>query len=140
MDKTIRKLLYRSFDRPLNKREQKRLDEGLAGSESLRREKEQMESLRRRVACASMSSFGANFSAKVMARLGAGMAENGTLLFHEFIFRLFRPVAIAATIIIITLISINISKTNKLSWEGAMALPEVTLTDAYDPLLAINGE
>ena len=140
MDKTIRKLLYRSFDRPLNKREQKRLDEGLARSESLRREKEQMESLRRRVACASMTSFGANFSAKVMVRLGAGMAENGTLLFHEFIFRLFRPVAIAATIIIITLISINLSKTNKWSWEGAMALPEVTLTDAYDPLLAINGE
>jgi hypothetical protein len=140
MDKTIRKLLYRSFDRPLNKREQKRLDAGLARSESLRREKQEMESIRRRVAAASMSSFGANFPAKVMARLAKEMADNGTLLFHEFIFRLFRPVAIAATIIIITLISINISKTNKWSWEGAMALPEVTLTDAYDPLLAINGE
>lgn len=139
MDKTIRKLLYRSFDRPLNKREQKRLDEGLARSESLRREKEQMESLRRRVASASMTSFGSNFPAKVMARLAEEMTDNGTL-FHEFIFRLFRPVAIAATIIIITLISINLSKTNKWSWEGAMALPEVTLTDAYDPLLAINGE
>jgi hypothetical protein len=139
MDKTIRKLLYRSFDRPLNKREQKRLDEGLAGSESLRREKEQMESLRRRVASASMTSFGSNFPAKVMARLAEEMTDNG-MLFHEFIFRLFRPVAIAATIIIITLISINLSKTNKWSWEGAMALPEVTLTDAYDPLLAINGE
>lgn len=140
MDKKIRKLLYRSFDRPLSKREQKRLDEALTRSESLRREKEQMESLRRRVASVSVISFGTNFSAQVMARLAKEMTDNGTLLFHEFIFRLFRPVAIATSIIILILISINISKTNELSWEGAMALPEVTLTDAYDPLLAINGE
>ena len=53
---------------------------------------------------------------------------------------MFRPVAVAAAIIIIAIMSYNIANTNQVSWEGAIVVPEATLEDAFDPLVALNME
>ena len=140
MDNTIKQLLYESFDRNLSNREQDVLDKALADSIELQSERTHIIEMREKLSNSNEQKFEPFFADRVMTKVRESHNQNDSNEFFEGITLLFRPVAIAATVIIITLVSINLLKSNQASFEGALAVPEVTMSDAYDPLVDLNLE
>jgi hypothetical protein len=60
--------------------------------------------------------------------------------FFESLFVFFRPIAITAAVLIIIIAGYNITTTGHLSIEGALGIPEVTVDDVYNPILALITE
>ena len=140
MDKKLKELLYRSFDSDLDQEEQSILENALAGSRELRQEKELIESLRRDIQETKDSSFTPGFAARVMAEINRQKSANESEPLFESLFVVFRPIAIAATVLIIIIAGYNMSSTGEFSVEGALGIPEVTVDDVYDPSLALVTE
>lgn len=140
MNRRIRNFLYRSFDGKLRKEDQNLLEEALSRSPNLSREKRQIEIMRKRLVLQTHFSFRERFADRVMVQIKLLKTMDVGALFHESVFQFFRPMAIAATILIIAMISYNLVKSDRVSWEDVMVVPEVTIEDAYDPLLALNEE
>lgn len=140
MDKKLIDLLYRSFDSDLDSREKKILEEALADSEELRQEKQIIDSLRQDIKGAKETSFKPGFADKVMnAITNQGLASENEQFFDS-LFVFFRPIAIAATILIIIIAGYNIGSSGRFSIEGALGVPEVSVDDVYDPSLALVTE
>ena len=136
MDEKLKILLYRSFEEPLSSEEGKMLEEGLKDSFELREEKEDIIRIRGMLQAEKVASFKPFFADRVMNKLEAVLKNKEEDSFFESLFLLFRPVAIAATALIIIAAVYNIASTGQVSLEGAMGIPEVTLDDAYDTSLA----
>ena len=62
--------------------------------------------------------------------------DEGEQLFDS-LFVFFRPIAIAATVLIIIIAGYNMTTTGNFSLDGALGIPEVTVDDVYDPTLAL---
>ena len=60
--------------------------------------------------------------------------------FFDSIVEMFRPVAIAAAILFIMLLSYNLVKSDKISVASAFAEPEIKLEQSLDPTLALVME
>ena len=133
-------LLYRSFDDTLKPDEQKRLQEALANSKELRREKENIEAVRKALSSNKHQTFEPFFAERVMRRIKPVRQEKNGDVFYDSLFTIFRPIAITATFIILGIMSYNLVKTDQLSWEGVIAVQEVTLEEAFDPTLSLNLE
>jgi len=140
MDEKLKKLLYRSFDTDLSPEEKKQLDIALRQSSDLRIEKDRISALRDNIASGKKQSFEPFFADRVMGRVYDIDKENEEDLFFERLFALFRPVAIAATVLIVIAIGYNIGSSGQISLEGALAVPEVTLDEVYDPTLTLAME
>jgi hypothetical protein len=140
MDKKLRDLLYRSFDSDLNQEEKKMLEEALSHSKELRHEKEIIASLRENIAGSKTPSFNPFFADRVMENIHASEQTDENEKFFESLFVFFRPIAIAATVLIIIIAGYNMSTTGHFSLEGALGVPEVTVDDVYDPTLALVTE
>jgi hypothetical protein len=140
MDEKIKALLYRSFDTELSPEEEEQLYLALKQSEELRIEKERITALRDNIASGKNQSFEPFFADRVMGKLYDMEKEKEEDFFFEGLFTLFRPVAIAATIFIIIVIGYNIGSSGQISLEGALAVPEVTLDEVYDPTLTLAME
>lgn len=69
MEKRVLKLLHRSLDSVLKKKDRERLDKALAESEELRRHGAEMLSLRQSLAQSAAQSFGPRFEDRVMSRI-----------------------------------------------------------------------
>ena len=69
MEKRVLKLLYRSLDSVLKKKDQQRLDKALAESKGLRQYRAEILSLRQAVAQGAAHSFGPQFGDRVMSRI-----------------------------------------------------------------------
>ena len=140
MDNKLKQLLYESFDRKLTTREQDILNKALTESVGLQSERKHIIEMRKKLSDSNKQKFEPFFADQVMSKVREIHNQNNSSEFFESIALLFRPVAIAATVIIITIVSINLLKSNQISLEGAIAIPEVTINDAYDPLLDLNLE
>ena len=140
MDEKIKELLYRSFDTDLNPEEEEQLGLALRQSEELRIEKDRIAALRANIASGKSQSFEPFFAERVMGKLNDMGIKKEDEFFFEGLFAFFRPVAIAATILIIMVIGYNISSSGQISLEGALAVPEVTLDEVYDPTLTLAME
>lgn len=140
MNHKIKKLLYESFDRGLNERERNILNAALAESARLRKEKEDIMQMRNELSSQNGQKFKPFFVDQVMNEIRAWKDQKDSNEYFDYISVLFRPVAIAATILIIALVSLNFIKSDRVSLEGAIAVPEVTITDAYDPIVDLNLE
>jgi hypothetical protein len=140
MDKNLKELLYRSFDSGLDQREKIMLEKALASSKELRQEKEIIESLRQDIHGVKDTPFSAGFADKVMKAITNQRSENETEQFFDSLFVFFRPIAIAATVLIIIIAGYNMSSSGQYSVEGALGIPEVTVDDVYDPSLALVTE
>ncbi len=140
MDEKLKKLLYRSFDTDLSPEEKKQLDIALRQSSDLKIEKDRISALRDNIASGKKQSFEPFFADRVMGRVYDIDKENEEDLFFERLFALFRPVAIAATVLIVIAIGYNIGSSGQISLEGALAVPEVTLDEVYDPTLTLAME
>jgi hypothetical protein len=137
MNKKIRSLLYRSFDKNLSSRERQVLENALSQSEDLRGEKESILQLRQAIKKEKVSGFQPFFSERVLNRIQATLQAKGEDSFFNSLLVVFRPLAIAAIILIIIISAYNITSSGQVSLEGALAVPEVTLNDAYATSLAV---
>jgi hypothetical protein len=140
MDKNLKDLLYRSFDSDLNPEEKKLLEKALSQSNELRREKEMITSLREDINQSKVTSFKPFFADRVMETIHASKQVNGNEQFFDSLFIFFRPIVIAAAVLIIIMAGYNINTTGQFSLEGALGIPEVTVDDVYDPALAFVTE
>ena len=61
-------------------------------------------------------------------------------LYFESLFKVFRPIAITAALVIIMLMSYNMFKSNKISFSSALGEPEITLEQVVDPTLTLTME
>ena len=69
MEKRVLKLLYRSLDSGLKRKEQERLDKALAESKELRKRRADILSLRQALAQGAARSFQPQFDERVMSRI-----------------------------------------------------------------------
>ena len=139
MNKNLMDLLYRSFDEHLTPDEQELLDKALIDEKDLQNEKRSLEQIRSGVSKTRAKSFSPGFANRIMQSISDTGHEAGDRLF-ESIYVLFRPIAIAASIIILVMATINFYKSDTISWESAIVLPEVSVQDAYDPVVVLNME
>jgi len=138
MNKKILDLLYRSFDDELTREEQQRLDKALSNSKELREEKIRIDQMRTVISDSCQESFHPFFAEKVMRQIRE--AERTQESFFDSLIYVFRPVAIAATILFIVLMSYNLVKSDNISLASAFAVPEITLEHALDPTLSLVME
>jgi hypothetical protein len=139
MNQKMLELLYRSFDAELSTEEQQQLEQALASSKQLTREKEELTRLRTIVSDEAAQSFKPFFAARVMRRIRSvpERAKNGDLFFESLI-TFFKPVAIAAMILLLVLFSYNMGKSKNFTLAGAFAEPEITLEEVLDPLVTLT--
>lgn len=135
MNKKILELLYRSFDERLNPGEQKIFDQALSDSSDLRAEKNRIAQIRTMITDSSPKGFHPFFAEKVLRRIRS-QARPVAESFFESLINLFRPIAIAAAILFIMLLSYNLLKSEDKSLATALAEPEIRLEQALDPTLA----
>ena len=140
MDKKLKELLYRSFDSELNAEEKRLLEEALAQSEELRQEKEMITSLRGNIKRSKSTSFNPNFVDRVIEKIQTTEKKDDSQQLFDSLYVFFRPIAIAATVLIIVIAGYNISTTGNFSLEGALGVPEFSVDDVYDPALALVSE
>lgn len=141
MNNKMLKLLYRSFDDMLTSKQQQQLEEALLKSKELREEKEQIIAMRTTISDSATQSFKPFFAEKVMRRIRTlQKKQRSQETFFDSLFYVFKSMAIAATILLILLMSYNILKNNHLSLASAFAEPEVTLEQVFDPTLPLTLE
>ena len=141
MDKKITDLLYRTFDEDLSAKEQQKLDKSLSDSAELRKEREQIFAMRQAVSNTGEKSFKPFFAERVMNQIKKSHSPQGEVdSFFDSLIAVFRPLAIGAAIILITLLSYNMKKTNNYSLTGALGKQQITLEEIVDPLYTLTME
>ena len=106
----------------------------------MQKEKENLKLLRDKLSNQIQFGFTASFVDKVMNQVQKLSKQEDNYEFFENIYLLFRPIVIAATVLIIALVSLNFIKSEKISLEDAIAVPDVTISDAYDPITDLSLE
>lgn len=110
MDKRIFKLLYRSLDSPLKKKDKERLEKALEESEELRRHQTEILSMRRAVAEGAGRAFPPGFAERVMGKMQRFPKEkNGLGVQFSAYAAVFKPFALATLAILVVLIFYNIA-------------------------------
>jgi hypothetical protein len=140
MDDKILELLYRSFDSELNLDEQKILERGLQNSEELKSQKEEMIKLRDSLKQNNPQGFGTMFADKVMRKIRNLEVKSNEELFFDSIISVFRPLAIAATFILVILISYDIVSENGKLLNSVQNSQDITLAEAFDPFNELTTE
>ena len=131
-NKKILKLLYRSFDDRLKKKEQKILAQALENSPGLRQEKEQIQAQRQAVAKTAAQSFKPFFVQRVMEQINALEGKTNGLdwqMFYESLSAVFRKVAVAGAALSIILFVYNLGIGESLTLEEALTLSDLTLQE-----------
>jgi len=118
-NKKILKLLFRSFDSELNKKEKKQFEEALKISEELRREKKQISAQRNAISESAATSFKPFFAERIIGRIDALKEENSLVDFYESLKAIFRRFAIAGIVIMLILIFYNFTTGEGLSVDDA---------------------
>ena len=131
-------LLYRSFDASLSPREQEELDNALERYASLRQEKEKISDMRRALASSGRQEFPSFFVERVMGRINSWQTKEE--IWYESIMGVFRPIAVAAIMLLIILLTYNFNANKKISFNSAMNTPSVTVEDAFDPFTFLSLE
>ncbi len=116
------------------------LEEALEKSQELRKEKESIINLRKRISESAGQTFGTFFADKVMAQIKSGQEESGEERFFESLISVFRPVAIAAVMLLLVLLSYNMVSNQEYSVDGAFAYSQGTVEEAFDPILDLTLE
>jgi hypothetical protein len=110
MDKRTRRLLLRSLEGPLKRRDRLRLDGALRASDELRRYRDELEALRRGLAAGAAESFRAGFAGRVLARIEAEAAGEDRQVAHVRRFKtVFRGFALASALVLAVLITYNLA-------------------------------
>jgi DNA repair protein RadC len=140
MNEKILEILYRSFDEKLNHLEQNILDKALQASEELRVQKEQIERMRSSLKDKKENGFSYMFADKVMRHIKNQEEPADTQQFVEALYSTFRPFAIAATLLIIFLVSYNIIIDDTDLFSSSSQSTQITLAEAFDPFNELTTE
>jgi len=131
------KLIYRSFDDDLTEKEQEQLTEALEKSEMLQQIKEETSALRQDVSNSAAQSFEPFFAERVMNRIDSvNKEEYAPDIFYRSLWAVFRPLAIACTLIMIALLSYNLAKGKIISPDEIFYISETAVEEILQlPLL-----
>jgi hypothetical protein len=140
MDEKILELLYNSLDCNLNPDQQKTLDEALENSFELRSRKEEMLKIRNSLKSENSQKFGYMFAEKVMKEIKNLDEKSNDELFFDSIISVFKPLAFAATFLMIFLVSYNIISENGYLFNSKQESIEITLVEAFDPFNELSME
>ena len=133
MDKKILRLLYRSFDDELSESETGKLEQALAESEELRREREQILAQRQALAESSAPSFKPLFAERVMDRIETlGHKKNGFESFYETLLLVFRRFAIIGVAILLLLVIYNLRTGDALTTDEIFYASDVAIEEIID--------
>jgi len=121
MNKKLRKLLYRSFDSPLNRRERERLEKALGQSKELVEESRQIGLLRRQMALSKTAEFKPFFAGRVAARLAAMHRQQE--LFYTTLFHTFRRVVAFAAVSLLIFIACHYYQVRQ--WPAALNVDDM---------------
>jgi hypothetical protein len=124
------KLLYRSFDKRLKEKEQKKLAQALENSPGLRQEKKRIETQRKAVANTAVQSFKPFFVERVMEQVNALEGKTnglGMQMFYESLVSVFRRFAVVGAVISVLLFIYNQGIGDILSLEEALTLSDLTI-------------
>jgi hypothetical protein len=128
MDKRVLKLLYRSLDSALKKKDQERLDKALAESKQLRQYREDILSLRQAITQGAARSFRPQFEERVMSRIrSAPFAPEGLQALLESYRRAFRRVVLATFFILVILFSYAVTQDGLLPKDAIFYVSQVTI-------------
>lgn len=141
VEKKFIDLLYLSFDRQLTSNEQKILEEALAESEELQKEKQLIASLQNTIAKTAVKSFEPWFAERVINKIAALREKDSReeIFWRSLLFR-FRRVALISSIIVISLLFYNAIISDYLSLSKVLGIPEVTIAEITDPLNCLIEE
>ena len=130
-------LLYRWFDGTLSQTEQQKLDEGLKESESLTKEKMQIQFIRKQIAQSKVKTFQPGFAQKVLAQIELLGEDNRTLdlqRFYDALLWSFRRVALAGVAASVLLFIYNLAlPQNVLTLWDILSLSQIS----YQEMLSI---
>lgn len=140
MDEKILELLYRSFDSNLNPNEQKILEKALEKSEELKAHKKEMLKMRSSLKSDNPQKFGYMFADKVMQKINNLEEKSTDELFFDSIISVFKPIAIAATFLLVFLVSYNVFSENGNLFNGSQELQNITLAEVFDPFNEFTTE
>jgi hypothetical protein len=134
MNKKILKLLYQSFDTKLGKKNQKKLDDALEMSESLRLERERALTQRQALASRGSQSFTPFFTDRVMGKIESlgQTKKNGFDLFYETFKAMFQRLAIASAVVLIVLVSYNLIKGDILPQEEIIFASDAAMEEILE--------
>ncbi|MBN2426494.1 MAG: hypothetical protein JXR46_09595 [Calditrichaceae bacterium] len=124
MKSDIKKLMLRSFDDDLSEEEKAKLQKSLAESEELQQEKKAFLDIRRAVSESVPRSFNKGFSGRVMDEIPVK-----EISFDKYIYKLFKPLAVAASVIIFTFIGYNLSTKGEINIKNILAIPEISVEE-----------
>ncbi len=133
MNKMIRKLLYRSFDDPLDKQEREILDQALHQSEELAGEYRQIGNLRRHLAQSNAAGFKPFFAERVAARLVN--LNRPQEIFYTSLFRTFRRVLAVAVICLVALAAYDLYQGRESAAAATAANLDDMVTTVFTPSL-----
>ena len=136
MNNDERDLLLKSLDSELSAEENQKLEEASRKSEDLRNEREILLNIRSSLKSVTVRSFRDGFEERVMAKIRVKHDEE----FTAGLFRIFRPVAIAAILLIIITASFNMWNSDQISVDGIFAIIDISPTDAFNPLVDLAQE
>jgi len=127
MNKNILKLLYRSFDSKLNKKEQNQLNIALKKSPHLRREKGLITTQRKALSDTGGQSFKPFFAERVIKQITSQKEkETGLEAFYEAIKHVFRRFAVVGAIVMLILVTYNLGIGDNFSQEEAFYALDLT--------------
>lgn len=131
-NKKILELLYRSFDRTLSEKQQKRLDEALKNSEELRREKNRAIKLRKSASDIAKPSFNPFFAERVLSRIETVQSKNGLEAFYQSLKVVFRRVAVAGAVVMLALLLYNFQIGDSLNSDEILYVSDITIEEILD--------
>jgi anti-sigma factor RsiW len=141
MEERIRELLYRSLDGELSPDERRDLDAALAGSPGLRREREDLLTMRGLVKDGAARSFGPFFAERVMNTISSEREEEavGARFFESLLYTFRRVVRVAAAVVAFLLIyNLNqggsVSVASAFGTEGEATIEEVLTAPVEETL------
>jgi hypothetical protein len=128
MDRKILKLLYRSLDFTLKKKDRRRLDRALEESAELRQHKAELAAMRQAIADGAVRSFRPQFVERAMARIQSGgeSAEYQDILFGAYR-TMFRRAAFVGLVILVVLVSYNIAHKDLLPQDTIFYVSDLTI-------------
>ena len=133
MKKKNLELLYLSFDDQLSEVEQQQLNQALAESVQLQKEKERIIALRGAISASGARSFQPFFPERVMQAITApAEVRNGLERFFQSLQLAFRRVAVAGVAAIFILLVYNFVRSGHVSVAGAFGMSQETLVEVLE--------
>ena len=132
MKPRIIKLLYRSFDEDLSKREQIQLNEALSKSKELQEKKSILQKVRETLSGLEKPAIEPLFKNRVMEKIYTLQTEREQVLFYDSLVYVFRRVAFAVTMVLVILFFYTYFSTGSFDPVGIVNGSDVSFEELID--------